>query len=459
MNVGLLVLAPILLAGHASLWIPIWNRVESTAMPRWIKTRISSFSKVACILLPPLVLAGYVLRAQFPWAVPYIEGYGAICAVVAFCVIPSGLVRRFGRSYSTQLRDCQSHFESVPTSKKITNQTKKRDRILFSLPWNQSFEFEHNQKEIEIPRLSPELDGLSIAHLTDLHFTGAVGRSFYDRVIERVNDSRPDIIAVTGDLVDDWRCMNWLPATLGKLRAKHGVFVILGNHDCKHNLSEMRGLLTKLGLFALGGRVKKITVRGKQILLAGNELPWIAPASDMSDYPRTPNEHTLRVLLSHSPDQLPWARYNNFDLMLAGHTHGGQFRLPWFGAVVCPSSRPLAFASGTFYEPPTLLHVSRGLSGEVPLRLNCRPEVTQLIVRCPKLVHQEYLHRQELGELARIQNEIGQAISMSEEVRQQESPQPSETNVRDEVRLAGEAIRSSDFTFDLGAMPEEAYHD
>ena len=68
--------------------------------------------------------------------------------------------------------------------------------------------------------------------------------------------------------------------------------------------------------------------------------------------------------------------------MMAGHTHGGQFCLPWFGPIVCPSRLPLEYASGTIYAEPTVLHVSRGLSGEVPLRLNCRPEITRLVLRC-----------------------------------------------------------------------------
>lgn len=449
MNFGLLVLAPILLAGHASLWVPIWNRVESTAMPRWIKSRISQFAKVACIVMPPIVLAAFVLRFQFPWVMPFVEGYAALCALVAFLVLPSGLVRRFSRTYETQLRGFQSDIEVVHQAKSQSrSQLKKRNQILFSIPGNQSFEFEHNCKEIELTRLPPELDGLSIAHLTDLHFTGAVAKCFYDRAIEKINEANPDIIAVTGDLVDDGRCINWLPSTLGKLRAKHGVYVILGNHDCKHNLSELRTMLTKLGLFVLGGRAKRLTIRGKRILLAGNELPWIVPATDMSKFPRKDDDDELRILLSHSPDQIQWARFNDFDLMLAGHTHGGQFRLPWFGAVVCPSSRPLSFASGTFYEHPTLLHVSRGLSGEVPLRLNCRPEVTQLVVRSPQLIYQEYLHRQEINELARIKHEIDGVVK---DDRLQQTDELAEHN--------DGLATSTSVCLEVGAMPKESYHD
>jgi predicted MPP superfamily phosphohydrolase len=92
-------------------------------------------------------------------------------------------------------------------------------------------------------------------------------------------------------------------------------------------------------------------------------------------------EDGFRLCLSHTPDHLPWARRHGIDLMLAGHVHGGQIRLPVIGSVFVPSRYGRRYDCGTFHEPPTLLHVSRGLGGEEPLRFNCRPEVTKLILR------------------------------------------------------------------------------
>ncbi len=67
--------------------------------------------------------------------------------------------------------------------------------------------------------------------------------------------------------------------------------------------------------------------------------------------------------------------------MLAGHTHGGQVRFPLVGPIVCPSWHGTKYASGFFHEPPTLLHVSRGTGSYFPYRLNCRPEITKLVLR------------------------------------------------------------------------------
>jgi len=107
--------------------------------------------------------------------------------------------------------------------------------------------------------------------------------------------------------------------------------------------------------------------------LAGNERPWFSPLA--TDPLPT---GVLKLLLSHSPDQLPWARRRGFDLMLAGHTHGGQVRFPLIGPVVCPSWHGTKYACGFFDESPTLLHVSRGSSSYFPYRLNCPPEITKL---------------------------------------------------------------------------------
>jgi predicted MPP superfamily phosphohydrolase len=87
------------------------------------------------------------------------------------------------------------------------------------------------------------------------------------------------------------------------------------------------------------------------------------------------------LLLSHTPDNIHWARTNNIDLMLAGHTHGGQWRFPVLGSVFVPSRYSRKYDCGVFWEPPTFLHVTRGISGREPLRWNCRPEVTWLMLR------------------------------------------------------------------------------
>jgi predicted MPP superfamily phosphohydrolase len=89
----------------------------------------------------------------------------------------------------------------------------------------------------------------------------------------------------------------------------------------------------------------------------------------------------FRLLLSHSPDQLAWARRHDVTLMLAGHTHGGQGRLPLAGPVLSPSYHGSRYASGDFYKAPTTMHVTRGLGGVHLMRINCRPELSLITLR------------------------------------------------------------------------------
>jgi predicted MPP superfamily phosphohydrolase len=119
-----------------------------------------------------------------------------------------------------------------------------------------------------------------------------------------------------------------------------------------------------------------LDVRGQPLLVIGNETPWIKPEPDAALWP----QGTFRLCLSHTPDNIVWARRHKIDLMLCGHVHGGQIRLPLIGSIFCPSRYSRRYDCGTFFRAPTLMHVSRGLAGQHPLRYRCRPEVTRIVL-------------------------------------------------------------------------------
>ena len=222
---------------------------------------------------------------------------------------------------------------------------------------------------------------MRIAQVTDLHMTGQLTRPFFDVAVDCTNQWQPDVVMITGDLVDDPACIAWLPDTLGRLQSRFGVYAILGNHDQRlDDVPRLRRALTESGIEDLGGRCQIRMIREIPVLLAGNECPWFPPAPPMK--PDASQPRPFSILLSHSPDQFPWARRHGFDLMLAGHTHGGQIRFPIIGPIICPSRYGVWYASGLFERPPTLMHVSRGLSGVHPLRFHCPPELTLLELRC-----------------------------------------------------------------------------
>jgi predicted MPP superfamily phosphohydrolase len=251
--------------------------------------------------------------------------------------------------------------------------------FLVRLPGNESLRLDLTELSIDVPRLPRDLDGLSVVHLSDFHFTGRVSKAYFEEVVRLSNALEPDLVAVTGDLVDRGPYIDWLPDTLGRLTARYGVYFVLGNHDRRVDIPRMLTVLADHGLVHLGSRWIEAAIRGRRVVLAGNELPWLGSAPDLSDCPPRPSA-PLRLLLAHTPDQFAWARQWDADLLLAGHTHGGQIRLPWIGPIFAPSRAGVAYASGLFYDPPTIMEVTRGVSGELPLRWNCAPEIVRLVL-------------------------------------------------------------------------------
>ncbi|GAB4138973.1 MAG: metallophosphoesterase [Planctomycetaceae bacterium] len=272
-------------------------------------------------------------------------------------------------------------------------------RYLTRFPGNEIFQVEFAEKEFELPRLPPEWDGLSILHLTDLHMQGTTALPFFEEVIRITKETPADLVVMTGDLLDDQSKVDWLPSTLGQLNARLGCYYILGNHDWFLKPKEIRQVMTELGWIDVAGRMIEIPARkiraalreehhspanqpsnNAPLVIGGSERPWMGgqPPFAASD------ENAFRLFLSHSPDNIGWAKQKNVDLMLSGHNHGGQVVLPLIGPVYSPSQFGVRYASGLFWEPPTLMYVSRGLSSRHPLRLGCHPEVTRITLRSRK---------------------------------------------------------------------------
>ena len=250
-------------------------------------------------------------------------------------------------------------------------------RLLARLPGNEIFRVEVSDKTYRLPRLPKAWDGLSILHLTDLHLIGTIDLPFFESLVELAAESPADLIVFTGDLLDDQRLIDWLPSTLGRLQAPLGCHFILGNHDWYLAPEAIRRRLTELGWHDAAGTTRELTRDGSPLVLGGTERPWMGEHPDFSPTPAD----AFRVLLSHTPDNLGWARRQGVDLMLSGHNHGGQVVPPLVGPIYAPSLHGCRYISGAFDAPPTLLYVSRGISGRHPLRWRCPPELTRLILR------------------------------------------------------------------------------
>jgi predicted MPP superfamily phosphohydrolase len=212
--------------------------------------------------------------------------------------------------------------------------------------------------------------------------SGRILPGYFERMVDEVNALEPDFVAITGDIIEYEKCLSWIPATLGRLRAPNGVHYVLGNHDRKVEEYRLNSALAEAGLQYLGGTYRQLTVRGIPLILAGNEIPWYWPAANLHNCaPHDASGLPLRIVLAHSPDQFRWAQDNDVDLMLAGHLHGGQICLPFFGAICAPSNFGVKYASGIFTAGNTVMHVSRGTGSLTPVRYNCPPEIALLKLR------------------------------------------------------------------------------
>ncbi len=375
-----LFLALLALLGHAFLWIGLTNWLHSQGMPRRVISVLTAYFFACTVTIPVLVAWEYLSNGALSPA-------PAVYVVVCWGVLAATLVRltylRAFHSLPAVVRSRSSRAAAIDLAAAAADASELSHHFLARLPQNEILQLAVSQYELDVPRLAPALDGLKVAHLSDLHFTGRIGKAYFREAVRVCNELQPDLICITGDIIDSPKCLDWMADTLGQLAARHGVYYILGNHDRRVDFGQLRRTLDELGLVDVGARWLPVEVRGTQVLVGGNERPWLGPPSlDGQIRPHATNDNEpLRILLAHSPDQLPWARAHQADLMLAGHTHGGQICIPPLGAIFSPTAGGVKYISGIFHVPPTILHVTRGISGDVPVRWNCPPEIAELRLR------------------------------------------------------------------------------
>src|SRR5262249_35984349 len=152
-------------------------------------------------------------------------------------------------------------------------------------------------------------------HISDVHFVGTPDRDYFRYIMDHCVAWEPDLVAFTGDTVDSDTHHRWIIPLLGRLKSRHGSFAILGNHDIYFDTAMLRRRLSRSGMHVLGNGSKQVEVRGEPLLLVGHEGPWFGPPPDITTCPAGP----FRLCLSHTPDNIGWARQHGVDLMLAGH--------------------------------------------------------------------------------------------------------------------------------------------
>ena len=308
----------------------------------------------------------------------YLAPYVLCCWAIGCFVAPVAEILYLLRRPAPQVVSQQQTIVDVAQELGFPPAGNGKHAALCRLPGNRVFQVEYVEKTIALQQLPAAWDGLTILHLTDLHFCGTPDRSFFHVVVDHcLQAGVPDLIALTGDVVDsDWH-HRWIIPVLGRLRCNIAAFAILGNHDSWRDVTLKRRPLRRIGFRDLGKTWQALDVRGVPLTVIGHEGPWFTPPPDLSGCPAD----GFRLCLSHTPDNITWARHHHIDLVLAWQVHGGQFRLALLGSVFVPSRYSRRYDCGTFDRPPTVMHVSRGLAGQHPLRFFCNPEVTRITLQ------------------------------------------------------------------------------
>lgn len=253
---------------------------------------------------------------------------------------------------------------------------------------------EVTRTDIHLPGLAAEFEGMRIAQVSDIHMDEYTEPLFLRHVVDVVNKLRPDAILLTGDYVSNglatrgfeigaaWHCANILTGL--ECRQIYGV---LGNHDVKVGAEQVTAALHANGIRVLTNAYAPLERGGARIWLAGvddpvegDPKPDLAIPVSIRDMPHEPI-----VLMCHAPDYvdelLRHPAGKSVGLVLSGHTHGGQIRLPLVGALQLPDLGR-KYVEGWFRLGGLQLYVNRGIGTVgVPFRLDCPPEVTLFTLR------------------------------------------------------------------------------
>lgn len=238
--------------------------------------------------------------------------------------------------------------------------------------------------EIVIPNLPAALDGLVIVQLSDIHIGPLLDKGWLRAVVEKTNEQSPDIVVITGDLIDGYlHALASSVAPLADLRAKYGVYGVTGNHEYYFNAPEWLPVFAQLGIRMLANEHHTLTIKGATVVMAGvNDVtsPDFDPQAASEQALRGAPE-TVRILLRHRGDR----SLNTVQLQLSGHTHGGLvfFMRPLVALLNGGCVGGLYTLPQGEQQGPGQLYVSpgTGVGNSFACRIGVPSEISRLVLR------------------------------------------------------------------------------
>lgn len=250
--------------------------------------------------------------------------------------------------------------------------------------FGEKYKVQIKQVPLTFDRLPVTFNDFRMVQFSDAHFGRFYNLSEFEKVVSHINGLQPDLICFTGDLYDQIQgipsdeCISMLSA----LKAKHGKWAVLGNHDYGSGAEQITILLEKSGFIVLKNDFRMIERGGKRIRIAGIDDVIYGKANlQKAMIGATSEEFTL--LLVHEPDYADKVVNFNVDFQISGHSHGGQVRLPWVGALLTPQDGE-KYVQGHYTVAGSKLQVytNRGIGMSIlPIRFLCRPEITVFELR------------------------------------------------------------------------------
>lgn len=237
--------------------------------------------------------------------------------------------------------------------------------------------------KVEVNSFVSEYDGYKIAHISDLHYGNHMPIENVDKLVEQVNSLKPDLIFITGDLVDDKITSaqhNKLVKSLSKLKANVNKYIVNGNHDTYYKNFDK--LISDINFINLNDTSTKIYLSKNNFIFIAGISDSIFNNKDIKDrYTEIENELkkedmtdcVLKLLIMHEPDYIDEIDYSNFDVILCGHSHNGQVRIPFIGSIYEPIGSKKYYKE--YYKlDNTNLYISSGVGVSwLPIRLFNKP--------------------------------------------------------------------------------------
>ena len=243
-----------------------------------------------------------------------------------------------------------------------------------------------NEIVINDKNIPTSYDGLKIVHFSDLHYTRVITKKNINKIIEEINLINPDIVFFTGDLVDSDKTLNdddikFLTESLSNIKTSYGKYAILGNHDIANNYDDIVNIYNNSDFILLENSYDIIYSPNNEKIFIGGVHSVSHALNDisktMSYFDNNDNNNTYTIILLHEPDYADDIinNYQNINLILAGHSHGGQVRLPIIGALYTPKNGH-KYVKGYYELNDTSLYVTSGIGvSRYNFRLFNKPEI------------------------------------------------------------------------------------